>query len=99
METVEKLLTELIKGFVNQPDEVETYVETETDEQGEIAIIHVKVAKEDVGACIGQKGSNSEAIRKVIGLVGFKQLGKRVYVKIDAPKIPKNHFNYDTSKE
>lgn len=94
MENVKRLLLEIVQGVVDKPDQVELFVSEETDTTGEIVIINVKLAKEDVGICIGQKGTTAEAIRKVIGLVGFKQTGKRVYVKIDAPRIPKNHFDY-----
>ncbi len=94
MENVKVLLLDIVKGLVDKPDRVELFMSEETDGTGEIVIINVKVATEDVGICIGQKGTTAEAIRKVIGLVGFKQTGKRVYVKIDAPRIPRNHFEY-----
>lgn len=97
MQYVEDLLLDILKGIVEKPDEVELHISDEKDDRGDVTIINVKLAREDVGACIGQKGKNAEAIRKVIGLVGFKQTGKRVYVKIDAPRIPKNHFEYETA--
>lgn len=95
MDRVEELLQQIVKGLVNFPDEVQTFVSDDTDEKGELVMINVKVNKGDVGTCIGEGGKTAEAIRKVIGLVGFKQLGKRVYVKVDAPKIPRNHFQFD----
>lgn len=94
MENVKRLLLDIVKGVVDKPDEVDLHVSEETDDMGEIVIINVKMAREDVGICIGQKGSTADAIRKVVGLVGFKQTGKRIYVKIDAPRIPKNHFQF-----
>lgn len=97
MQYVETLLLDILKGIVDKPEDIQLHFNEETDERGEVTVVNVKLAKEDVGACIGQKGKNAEAIRKVVGLVGFKQTGKRVYVKIDAPRIPKNHFDYDTT--
>jgi len=94
MQYVEKLLLDILKGIVEFPDQIDLHFSDESDERGDVTIINVKLAREDVGACIGQKGKNAEAIRKVVGLVGFKQTGRRVYVKIDAPRIPKNHFEY-----
>ena len=100
MEYVETLLQNILEGIVERPDEIELNFSEETDERGEVTVVNVKLAREDVGACIGQKGKNAEAIRRVVGLVGFKKTGKRVYVKIDAPRIPKNHFDYsDTDKK
>ncbi len=95
MQQVETLLLDILKGIVERPDEVKLHTSVGTDDKGELTTINIKLASEDVGACIGQKGKNAEAIRRVIGLVAFKQLEKRVYVKIDAPRIPKNHFGYD----
>lgn len=88
------LLIQVVKGFVNNPESVETFVSEDTDEKGALTMINVKVHKDDVGTCIGEGGKTAEAIRKVIGIVGFKQSGKRIYVKIDAPKVPKTHFSY-----
>jgi len=94
MDRLEKILLELVQGFVDHPEAVELHTTADADEQGELVIINVKLHKEDVGMCIGQKGTTAEAIRKVIGLIAFKQIEKRVYVKIDAPRIPRNHFDY-----
>lgn len=94
MERTQELVLELVKGMVKHPDQVELYLTDEKDEQGEITIINIKVAKEDVGLCIGKGGKTAEALRTIIGLIGFRQCEKRCYAKIDAPKFPKNHFDY-----
>jgi len=94
MENVQRLLEEVIKGFVSNPNDVLIHVSEDTDERGKVVMVNVKVHKSDVGICIGEQGKTAEAIRRIIGLVGFKQTGERVYVKIDAPKIPRNHFEY-----
>lgn len=95
MQYVETLLRDILTGLVDHPEAIELHFSEESDDRGELTVVNVKLHKEDVGAAIGQKGKNAEAIRKVVGLVGFKQAGKRVYVKIDAPRIPKNHFDFD----
>ena len=94
MDYAQNLLVQVVKGFVNFPESVETFVSEDTDDKGTLIMINVKVHKDDVGTCIGEGGKTAEAIRKVIGIVGFKQSGKRIYVKIDAPKVPKTHFSY-----
>ena len=98
MEKTKELVVDIIKGLVSVPDEVEIFVSDVADEAGNIKQINVKVAKEDVGLCIGEKGQNAEALRRIIGLIGFKQTGERVYVRIDSPKIPKKHFDYNETK-
>ena len=95
MDYVEKLLTDILKGIAEKPEEVELHVAEEQDDRGEVTIINVKLAREDIGACIGKKGMNAKAIRKIVGLVAFKKMGKRVYVKIDAPRIPADHYKFD----
>ena len=99
MQYVQDLLLNILTGIVEKPEEVELFLSEETDDKGELTVINIKLAREDVGACIGQKGKNAEAIRRVIGLVGFKQTGNRVYVKIYAPRIPRNHFDYEGAEK
>lgn len=99
MDYVEKLLRDILGGIVEHPDQIELHQSEEADERGAVTIINVKLAREDVGAAIGQKGANAEAIRKVISLVGFTKTQKRVYVKIDAPRLPRNHFEYEPSAQ
>lgn len=92
MEIVEQLLRDILGGIVSQPESIDLNISEDTDDVGEMTVINVKLAKDDFGVCIGQKGTTAEAIRRVVGLVAHRRLGKRVYVKIDAPKIPKNHY-------
>ena len=95
MKQVENLIKEIMSGIVSDPESVEIHSSTEKDSKGEVVVINVKVAKHDIGICIGRKGETAEAIRKVIGLYGYQQTSKRVYVKIDAPKIHKDHFEFE----
>ena len=93
MDTVKSLVLDMVKGIVSYPDDVELHLTEDSDDKGEIIIINIKVAKEDIGLCIGEGGTTAEAIRKIVGLIGFRQTEKRVYAKIDAPKLPKNHYH------
>lgn len=92
MDAIEKLLLSVISAIVAYPDDVEIYTDVGQDERGEITTIHVKVNNADVGLCIGEGGKTAEAIRRIISLAGHRTLDKRVYTKIDAPRIPRNHF-------
>lgn len=94
METVKDILSGVLKSFVKHPEDVELHETTDTDEKGELVIINVKVNRADIGICIGTEGNTAEALRKIAGLIGFKHTGKRIYVKIDAPKIPKDHYEF-----
>ena len=92
MEYTEKVIRDIVCGFVDYPSEVELHLEEKTDTEGDVTVVNIKVRAEDVGACIGERGSTADALRRIVGLVGFKQCGKRVFVRIDAPKMPRNHF-------
>ena len=98
MEIVKSILSDVIKSFVKYPDDVELFDSVDSDEKGELVIVNVKVNRADIGICIGTEGNTAESLRKIAGLIGFKHTGKRVYVKIDAPKIPKDHFEYNKDK-
>jgi predicted RNA-binding protein YlqC (UPF0109 family) len=93
MSNTEQLLMDIIKSIVTEPEQVQTHTSLQADEQNkEYILINIKVAEKDVGACIGTGGVTAEAVRKIIALAGFKEMGKKVFVKIDAPKLPRNHF-------
>lgn len=92
---VEQYLVSMLKLIVNNPDRVETFCDVGKDERGELHTIHVKVHNDDIGLCIGEGGSTAEALRRVIGLIATRQLKQRVFIKIDTPRIPRNHFNFN----
>lgn len=95
MEYVEQVLRDILIGIVTKPEEIDLHFSEDVDQRGDVTVVNVKLAREDVGAAIGQGGKNAEAIRKVVGLIGYKRTGKRIYVKIDAPRLPKNHYQYE----
>lgn len=103
MKTLTEMTKEIVQEMVNEPDEVETHNREVLDDDDEkLTIIHVKVAEQDIGLCIGKEGSNAKALRRIVGLAGM-QRGENVLVKIDAPirgkGLPKNHFEqkYDST--
>ncbi len=91
---IENLVKQIIRSIVSVPDDVETFVDKQSESEDDLFTIHVKVNSVDVGLCIGEGGKTAESIRRIIGLSGHQLLKARVYTKIDAPKVPHNHFNY-----
>lgn len=89
MEAVEKILKDILTAIVINPEAIETRLTKETDEIGELDVIYVKVHKNDVGLCIGKGGNTAEALRTIVQLAGFKSLGQRVHMHIDAPRSHK----------
>ena len=98
MDDIQALLVSIIRAIVAYPDDVETHIDVGSDERGELTTIHVKVNNADVGLCIGESGKTAESIRKIVSLAGHRALEKRIYTKIDAPRIPKNHFSLEGVK-
>lgn len=86
MDVVENLLLTIVKNIVQFPDDVSIETKETEDERGALTQIIVRVHKQDVGRCIGEEGRNAEAIRKVVALVAWKQLNRRVQTRVDAPK-------------
>ena len=80
------LVNNIIKNIVSVPEDVQVSTSEGSDDKGEYIAISVKVNKADVGRCIGEEGNNAEAIRKVVALIAWRKLGKRVRTIIDAPK-------------
>lgn len=93
MEQTKQIVLDIVRAMVKYPDQVELHLSDDKDERGELTVINIKVAKEDIGVCIGKGGKNAEALRILVGIIGFNQTHSRVYVVIDAPKLPKNHYN------
>lgn len=98
MNEIEQLLLSIIRAIVAYPDDVQTHIDIGSDEKGELTTIHVKVNPADVGLCIGEGGKTAESLRRLISLAGHRQLDKRIYTKIDAPRVPRNHFEYEEER-
>lgn len=93
MSETEEILLTMIKHMVDEPDEVQLHMSEEIDDKKKpYLLINVKVADKDIGAAIGRGGVIAKATREVIGVIGFREFNKRVFVRIDAPELPKNFF-------
>jgi predicted RNA-binding protein YlqC (UPF0109 family) len=86
----------LVKSITKNPTEVSLHVEEQhSEDKGEFVLISIKVSSEDIPVCIGQGGSTAEAIRRLTCLVARRlEYDKRLFVRIDAPVMPKNHFDF-----
>lgn len=66
--TTKQLMEELIKGLVNNPDQVEI-----SEREGDrTTIFEAQVAKEDMGKVIGKRGKTIESIKIILGACGAK---------------------------
>ena len=86
----------LVRSITKYPEQVSLHVENKTDnEKGNFVLISIKVASEDIPVCIGQGGSTAESIRRLTCLIARKlEYENRLFVRIDAPVMPKNHFDF-----
>lgn len=94
LDELKSLVVTMVKLITKKPEEVAVHVNDQaTDDKGEYTIINIKVSSEDVPLCIGTGGTTADAIRR-LAYVFAKNIGyiKRIYVRIDAPVMPKNHF-------
>jgi len=95
--TLESFLSEIIKGIVTRPDQIEMHFTDRKDEtKGEMTIVNIKVAIEDIPICIGAGGTVADAIRRLAVMV-CKKIGydKYLFVRVDAPRMPNNYFEFD----
>lgn len=91
---VEDAAVQIIRLMVEFPDEVELSCTAEKDEEGELYVFSVKVNPKDEGTCIGQKGITADALRRIIVIIGYRQLRRRIYFKIKAKKPAQNPFQF-----
>jgi len=84
MEHIIELVRLIAVGVVGERNLVGVAHEESSDETGELTRVIVTVGGKNAGALIGVEGATAQAIRKVVGLVGFNAIGRRVHVKIDA---------------
>jgi len=76
-----EFLEYIIKGIVNNPDDV--MVERKVDELG--VLLTLKVNPEDMGQVIGKGGATARAVRTLLRIVGMKS-NARVNLKIEEPE-------------
>lgn len=86
-------LIDIVKKFVSKPNEVDINVNEYEEAEEKKADINLKVSEQDIPICIGVKGSTAEALRKLCILIARnKEYDRNIYFRVDAPKLPKNHY-------
>ena len=81
MERDQEFVEYIIKGIVNNPDDVE--VTRKVDEMG--VLIEVKVNPSDMGLLIGRSGATAKAIRVLARIMGMRN-NARVNLRIIEPE-------------
>ena len=77
---MQELLITIVKGLVENPDEVKVTVD-EPDER-DVVVYHISVAEDDMGRVIGKQGRIAKAIRTVMK-AGATRTGEKIQVDID----------------
>jgi predicted RNA-binding protein YlqC (UPF0109 family) len=72
-----ELLTRIVKGLVDNPDQVEISANTGAT----TLVFEIAVIKQDMGKIIGKRGNTIGAIRTIMMSAAGK-IGKRVYVEV-----------------
>jgi len=78
MVELKKVLTDIAKAIVDNPDEVTV---TETDEGNNSVLLELHVAEDDMGKVIGKHGKIAKSIRLVMKAAA-NTIGKHVTVEI-----------------
>lgn len=81
MEHDQEFVEYIVKGIVNNPDDVRT--ERMVDERGVLITLHIN--PDDMGYVIGRQGQTARAIRTLLKIVGAKN-NARVNLKIHEPE-------------
>jgi hypothetical protein len=74
---MKEIIKYIVQELVDHPDQVEV----SEIEGKEIAVLELKVAKEDIGKIIGKQGRTAQAIRTILSAVSGKAK-KRTVLKI-----------------
>lgn len=84
-----ELLEQIVKGIVNNPDEV-VVVQRESIDFPGLIILEVAVADSDKGILIGRRGRTINAIRDLITISAIRNNKRvKVLVKDDAERAPR----------
>lgn len=81
MEFDQEFVEYIIRGIVNNPDDVRT--ERTIDERGVLITLHIN--QEDMGYVIGRSGQTARSVRTLLKIVGAKN-NARVNLKIYEPE-------------
>ena len=79
--TPREVLTEVVKGLANHPDQVR--IEGHVSEHS--ATFDIYVADEDVGRVLGKKAANAKAMRTLFGAI-YGKLGVRMHLQVIDPR-------------
>ena len=71
------LIKHIVQALVDHTEQVEISVV----EGGQITVLEIKVAKEDIGKIIGKQGRTAQAIRTILNAASAK-VKKRTIMKI-----------------
>ena len=74
---MKQVLTDIVKSIVDNPDEVVVLEKV----SGDMSILELSVAKEDMGKVIGRQGRIAKEIRTIIKTVA-QRTGEKVTVEI-----------------
>ena len=77
---MEELLVSIVKGLVDNPNEVSVDID-EANEEG-VVVYHLHVAQGDMGRVIGKQGRIAKAIRTVMR-AGAVRANEKISVEID----------------
>lgn len=74
LDSVEELMTQMVKGLVDRPEavEVEALEEDEEYDAEEGVLLELRVAPEDLGKVIGKQGRTVRSMRTILNAVGVK---------------------------
>jgi predicted RNA-binding protein YlqC (UPF0109 family) len=64
MSRAAELLQEIVRGLVDEPDQVEI----EEEDLGDTVVLHVRVDPEEIGRVIGRQGRTVKALRTLLDL-------------------------------
>lgn len=80
MAELDKVLFDLIKPMVEDPEKVE--VTEEPSENGREVVLHVYAGNEDIARLIGRKGSMASALRQVMSVASHTE-NKKVNIRFE----------------
>lgn len=66
---MQELVEYIAKSLVDRPEEVRVSLEEKED----VTVLHLSVAKEDLGKIIGRQGRTSRALRTLVNAASAKQ--------------------------
>jgi len=81
MEQDQQFLEYVVKGLVDNPDDIK--INRTVDEMG--VLLTLTVHKDDMGKVVGRQGATAKAIRTLLRVVGMKN-DARVNLKINEPE-------------